>query len=897
MISLKLIILKFFILIKLINSLPSEFNVIGPFPIGEREEGLDSLKAYGGIFEIPIGDDTMYPSELGTNGVVGWEKVQSTSGGYLSIDWSDIVDWSFLQQTWGWSIWLWYGYAIGSFNVENSGSYIINCSGTRQYFIQSTTTTNTNNQIFEFSGDFYGYGTGQQLIHLNQSTTYNLIVRMQSSVRLSQSPNSQFSCSLTPIQNNQYITVLNSETLISDLINGELATPFATITIFNNGIYSNDNNDKNNNIIDLINVTVNNNTQSIIDVKLLNNSNLNILAGQKMSLPLEITIGSQINCPFNLTLNIESNGEIIGETVIEFNCTEWGNPYLYTFLDYDNTVQYAIAIPPTESCSDSEGETICGVMLATHGAGVEASSPFWMNAIPPQQSLWIILPTGRRSWGYDWESSSRLNVMSSIDYLVNNLPGVPNQLKSQYQVNGEKILFVGHSCGGHGCVSLLSRFGDMAIGGMCAAGFVKLQFYVFYNTRPGFSYIDPSLQGLLMASIAENDNDLYTSNIVGIPLMVRYGENDTNVNPWHSRRIARMVDEQSNQLSSVTISEVPNSGHWFDGILNDQYVLNWYNQLTESSLFSQPPIPKVITVTSHNPSSSGSRANIKILQTINPSRVAKIQIVQINNEQGELVWILSTQNVRRFGFQSTPIRTQGLPISVTIDGQPFTTEFLPTTHFARLDKWLPDWNTTTDTTWTQTERSPLTSGPIRQIFEKPFTIIYGTNSTNIDLFQWGSVFISNFYNTYGRGSPNILADIDFVEPEICSSNDNYILLGNSFQNLVTSKYQSLLPVVFNWDNSFSVGPSSPYSYPGTGILFLAPNPCGQGLILVVAGYDDQGFNNALHSIPQRSGVLVPDFMVVGNDIWKGAGGIISTGFWDPNWFVSLDSSYFGFTPF
>lgn len=61
---------------------------------------------------------------------------------------------------------------------------------------------------------------------------------------------------------------------------------------------------------------------------------------------------------------------------------------------------------------------------------------------------------------------------------------------------------------------------------------------MFYTMKAGDSYIDPVLRGILESSIAENDNDVYTTNIVwiiplfllysffiqaGIPVMARYG--------------------------------------------------------------------------------------------------------------------------------------------------------------------------------------------------------------------------------------------------------------------------------------------------------------------------------------------------------------------------------------
>ncbi|EGG22604.1 hypothetical protein DFA_04734 [Cavenderia fasciculata] len=853
------------------SSLPTQYNVIGPFPIGEREEGLDTLEAYGGIFNIPIGDKSLYPSELGNGGMVGWVSLNSSTSGSLSLDWSQFIDWSFLQQVWGWNIWLWYGYAVGTFTAYQSSPYIISCTGTRTYFIRQL----SNNTIQEFAGDFYGYGTGQQLLSLESGVTYQFIVRMDSSVRLNQSPLGAFTCQLQLAP--QPAIVLENQNLVADIVNGQLASPYLTVTIFNT--YTS--------VLDNLDFTAQLSDQSLqFSLGLVANATeITAQPGQKLSIPLTITVeeNQQLSCPLELYLTIRSNAANIASTTITFNCTQFTSPYLFTFLDYDNTVQYAMVNPPS-NCQGSP----CGVMIATHGAGVESSSQFWIDAIAQQKSLWILYPTGRTSWGYDWSSSSRINVFNSHSYLVSNLPGVPTQDKESYAIDPSKIFFVGHSMGGHGCWTLLSHFGDMALGGACAAGFVKLQFYVFMNTRPGFSYVDPVLQGLLMASISDEDNDLYSTNLVGIPLMARYGQNDTNVNPWHSRRMARMTAEQSENATAVVISEIPNQGHWFNGILGDDYMQAFYNSIVGNGL-NLPPIPKTITITSTNPSSAGTRANIMILQTQIPSRVGRIQISQVQEQNG-LVWMLSTQNIRRFALKPDPVRAN-MPQFLMIDRQLFPVEYYPY-HYTSPDKYGTLWNSSDDMSWLDVERSAPTYGPMRQIFEKPVTIVYGTNVT-ADLqqqFQWAAVHIANVWNTYGRGSPQIIADVDFTVVE-CSPSVNYILLGGPQENIVTTKYEFNLPVQYG--PGFSVGPVV-YQEPDQGIAFLAPNECNQGLLLVVSGNSPQGFIKALRAVPMRSGVVAPDYMVVGSDWgWKGAGGIVATGFWDNTWQMSTDACYFG----
>ncbi len=42
-------------------------------------------------------------------------------------------------------------------------------------------------------------------------------------------------------------------------------------------------------------------------------------------------------------------------------------------------------VPPVGPCPS----TGCSVLLATHGAGVEAGSPAWTGAIPQMNNLWV----------------------------------------------------------------------------------------------------------------------------------------------------------------------------------------------------------------------------------------------------------------------------------------------------------------------------------------------------------------------------------------------------------------------------------------------------------------------------------------------------------------------------
>ena len=67
--------------------------------------------------------------------------------------------------------------------------------------------------------------------------------------------------------------------------------------------------------------------------------------------------------------------------------------------------------------------------------------------------------------------------------------------------------------------------------------------------------------------------------------------------------------------------------------------------------------------------------------------------------------------------------------------------------------------------------------------------------------------------------------------------------------------------------------------PSTGILFTAPHPSNpKGLVLYLAGTDDDGLERALRLFPFRTGVPVPDFVIVGKHAdYVGAGGVLAAG--------------------
>jgi len=63
-----------------------------------------------------------------------------------------------------------------------------------------------------------------------------------------------------------------------------------------------------------------------------------------------------------------------------------------------------------------------------------------------------------------------VNALKARDYLAQTLPGVPADLQSTYRVDSTKIIYAGHSMGGHGCWVQSTHYPDRALAVVPAAG-------------------------------------------------------------------------------------------------------------------------------------------------------------------------------------------------------------------------------------------------------------------------------------------------------------------------------------------------------------------------------------------------------------------------------------------
>jgi hypothetical protein len=161
-------------------------------------------------------------------------------------------------------------------------------------------------------------------------------------------------------------------------------------------------------------------------------------------------------------------------TNISLLCKEFSpnQPFTFTFLGFDGSVQYSAVIPPLTTCDSLSAG--CPILFSTHGATVDASSPTWTGAYQPQTQAWVLLPTNRGAFGFDWQGPGRVDGLVALASFVANLPGVPPALRSVYAANPRSIFFAGHSMGGHGCLVFSTAYADRSVSFRVRFTFISL---------------------------------------------------------------------------------------------------------------------------------------------------------------------------------------------------------------------------------------------------------------------------------------------------------------------------------------------------------------------------------------------------------------------------------------
>ena len=201
----------------------------------EASWGADPLCFQGGFRAPAYENEKQYLSSLAPDGRVSWSTHQlessSSSGGVVEasiIIGFPNVDWPFLQSVYGWAALQYQAWARGHLIIAaNSTQSIL-------FYADNVLELWVDDDHY-FGGDYYAYRRAPLVLHLNPGS-HNIDIRLIRDVRVMGGVGEpKISIKLKAESSNGSLALLEHKALMPDIINGVLASSFASVPVCNQG--------------------------------------------------------------------------------------------------------------------------------------------------------------------------------------------------------------------------------------------------------------------------------------------------------------------------------------------------------------------------------------------------------------------------------------------------------------------------------------------------------------------------------------------------------------------------------------------------------------------------------------------------------------------------------------
>lgn len=385
------------------------------------------------------------------------------------------------------------------------------------------------------------------------------------------------------------------------------------------------------------------------------------------------------------------------EAVVELRSVSPYVPYRITRRSQvDGSVQYYAVLRPSPYDPDKQ----YGLVLTLHGAGVEALSQ--VSAYSPKDFAWIVGPTNRRPFGYNWEDWGRIDATEALEHAAD-----------LFNIDRERVYVTGHSMGGHGTWQLGVLFpGKFAVIAPSAG-------WISYYTYSGAK--KPT--GPIGRARASSDTLAYASNLAKRAVYVLHGENDNNVPVSEAET---MFNALQGTVEELDMHIEPGAGHWWDGDKSPgvdcvdwppifELMRNRKLDIYETDFRFMTPSPSV----------TATHSFVTILAEDDPMR----DCVVAAERKGEKV-IITTENVRTMSIKGDVLRSKGFS-AVEINGVEIQ---VPYSEFEFGKAAL---------------KVGKQHGPFNQVFERPFCFVVADNDPGRFL-EIASYLVSSWY-VHGNG--------------------------------------------------------------------------------------------------------------------------------------------------
>lgn len=499
-----------------------------------------------------------------------------------------------------------------------------------------------------------------------------------------------------------------------------------------------------------------------------------------------------------VTLRVEAPGlEYVYEREIELPTVAEGTTWRRTFRSPDDgSVQYYGVVPP----APFDPSTSYAVTLSLHGASVEAIGQ--AQAYSQRDWTYVVAPTNRRPFGFDWEEWGRLNGLYALDDAMR-----------AFGIDPERVLLTGHSMGGHGTwhlgVTAPGRFAAIAP----SAGWAS--FYTYTGA--------PRPTGAIARARAHSDTEQYLSNLARRGVYILHGSADDNVPVREAQDLFAALQGVTDDLIYF---EQPGAGHWWDGdAAPGADCVDWPPLFDFLEMHSRDATELDFDFTSPAPWYSPTFSYVTIWSAEDPYADCSLSSRAVDAATVEL----TTTNVRSLAIDAAALAARGVE-SITVDGVARAVEG-------------PD----PIVIGPQTGKRPGVTGPLNEVFHRPFCFVVPDAGGAVA--DYVAYLVSDWAIT-GNGHA-CAVPLSAVTAELRAER-NLVYVGLTPDQLPPSE----LDIPFTWDEAGVSFDGD--SYPDAALLFVFPE--GDRLsALISAPPDAPDLLYWIVPFSSRSGL--PDYMV------------------------------------
>lgn len=803
-----------------------KWKVIGPFMTGPRELNLDFLTAYGGEDKIVPSEDQIFYSLQPNGGVLKWFEVESDSSN-VRVNYPN-VNWEALEWFYGSSRrsegFMNNGYAYGEIECQKKIRALI--------FVRSVVTLWVNGVQKE--GEFYTFGYNGIPVVLDKGKN-TILLKFRSSA------DGSFGCRIQPV--NEKIHMLDDFTT-PDIIREQKLDSYIGVPLVN----TTDEWQKDLTIVAEADDFFQKSEARIPPLAPLSVMKVPLSLIQKNGFPKTAE-------QHELKIKVFDGPHKITSKPVTLRIQKLFQPHKVTFLSrIDNSVQYfGLRYPIHYSPSKSYG-----ILLSLHGSGDEGL--IMAGGHENKDWAFVVAPTDRRPWGFGYHAWGRIDLHEVLDLMI-----------ERFNIDEDRICITGASMGGYGSIyhglMFPSKFAAIAPEASSSSRLVSSPSHLQRSNifaLPGINYI---LERIYL------DQHLihFTENALHLPITVIHGGADRVVCPINPRLFqSRMKDLEYD----LKYREVPGKPHfWFEKRLEEGNGRLWAVCIDHPEVIDffekqrRKLFPKKIIFRLVDLSCNDTFYWIKVKE-----QKKAFHLTEVRAEIKENTLLLQSKNVTQMEIHLPSELVKANKIHVNWNEK-------------ERDLVIPKDRKIIlgESSSSSLKKTPSLYGPLRNVFFKPFVLVYGTQGSDQEtalLLNNARIFARRFWR-WANGFTRIIPD-EKVDEDIIA-NYNLILFGSPSRNAISAKVSSDLPIRI--ESKKLVFGGRTFKDEELGMALVYPNPLNQDrLMALYAGTTPKMERTIIKVQPIDRRVGAPDFVVAGRKFDSyGWANVKALGYFSPRW--------------